>query len=171
MITVQDFTEAVDFQITGGSEYCWDCFGPDARYLDAEIPQKSQSSIIFGGPERTVFICELFDFVNKRAYRWINPDYKKPHADEAERREVKLNQAWDEADFTELEVAEDILSKIKEVIKGNFNYDTRVSIPLEFTDEELLTYMKLAHDLDITFNQLVERAIKEAMEKYGVKND
>jgi hypothetical protein len=27
----------------------------------------------------------------------------------------------------------------------------------------MLTYMKLAHELDITFNELVERALKEAI--------
>ena len=37
------------------------------------------------------------------------------------------------------------------------------TIDLEFSDEELLKYMKMAHELDITFNQLVERALKEAI--------
>jgi hypothetical protein len=39
-------------------------------------------------------------------------------------------------------------------------------IELEFTDEELLTYMKMAHKLDITFNELIERAIKSMIENY-----
>jgi len=37
------------------------------------------------------------------------------------------------------------------------------TIDLEFSDEELLKYMKMAHELDITFNQLVERALKEVI--------
>ena len=37
------------------------------------------------------------------------------------------------------------------------------TIDLEFSDEELLKYMKMAHELDITFNQFVERALKEAI--------
>ena len=46
--------------------------------------------------------------------------------------------------------------------------DNRVEIPLDFSDEELLQYMKLAHDLDITFNQLVERALREALDREGI---
>jgi len=51
-------------------------------------------------------------------------------------------------------------------IKAGEDYDTRVSVPINFTDEELLKYMKLAHERDITFNQLVEEALREAIEEH-----
>jgi len=38
--------------------------------------------------------------------------------------------------------------------------DDRVEMEVDFTDEELLTYMKLAHEMDITFNQFVEQALR-----------
>lgn len=38
------------------------------------------------------------------------------------------------------------------------------SIELEFDDEELLKYMMLAHEKNITFNQLCEYAIKAKLE-------
>ena len=41
----------------------------------------------------------------------------------------------------------------------------RADIEVDFTDEELLTYMKLAHEQDITFNQLVERAIQQFLDE------
>jgi hypothetical protein len=44
--------------------------------------------------------------------------------------------------------------------------DTRVSMPIDFTDEQLLKYMKLAHERDMTFNQFVEDALREAIEDY-----
>ena len=43
--------------------------------------------------------------------------------------------------------------------------DGRAEIEVDFTDEELLTYMKLAHELDITFNQLMERALRQFLEE------
>lgn len=147
----------------------WECFGTDARYLDSEHPDEFQASIIFGGPDRTVFICELFDYVNNRAYRWVNPDYQEAHDKEAKKRKVDVEVAWEGVNFNEIELGEDILEKIQQLTEGNFKYDSRIRVPVEFSDEELLTYMKLAHDLDITFNELVEQAIKEAMEKHGVK--
>ena len=51
------------------------------------------------------------------------------------------------------------------IVAGD-DYDTRVSVPVDFTDEELLKYMKLAHEMDITFNELVERAIRAAIDEY-----
>ena len=39
MITLKDYLEAIDYRITGGSEYQWKCFGPNARYLDCDSPE------------------------------------------------------------------------------------------------------------------------------------
>ena len=39
------------------------------------------------------------------------------------------------------------------------------SIDVDFSDEELLKYMKLAHEQDITFNKFVENALRAAIEK------
>ena len=44
-------------------------------------------------------------------------------------------------------------------------------IELDFNDEELLQYMKLAHDMDITFNKFVETALRRAIEEAGVKDE
>lgn len=43
--------------------------------------------------------------------------------------------------------------------------DGRAEIEVDFTDEELLTYMKLAHEQDITFNQFVEQALRRLIEE------
>jgi hypothetical protein len=38
----------------------------------------------------------------------------------------------------------------------------------DFTDEELLTYMKIAHERDVTFNQLIEDALRAAIKGYEI---
>ncbi len=43
------------------------------------------------------------------------------------------------------------------------DYDTRVQITVDFSDEDLLKYMKLAHERDITFNEFVVQALTEAI--------
>ena len=43
--------------------------------------------------------------------------------------------------------------------------DNRVSIEVDLTDEEWYTLMKLAHEQDITLNQLVENILREYIEK------
>ena len=43
------------------------------------------------------------------------------------------------------------------------------SVELEFDDEELLKYMKFAHEAGITFNQLCEDAIKAKLDETDSK--
>lgn len=45
------------------------------------------------------------------------------------------------------------------------------SIEVDFSDEELLQYMKLAHEQDITFNKFVENALRAAIEKADADNE
>jgi hypothetical protein len=48
--------------------------------------------------------------------------------------------------------------------------DNRVEIPLDFSDEELLILFKQAHEADLTFNQFIEKALTEYLERM-TKND
>jgi collagenase-like PrtC family protease len=72
----------------------------------------------------------------------------------------------DDVNYVDLEVADDFIQKCLAIKLGQ-EYDTRVSVPVDFSDEDLLTYMKLAHEKDITFNQLMEQALIAAIEKYS----
>lgn len=45
------------------------------------------------------------------------------------------------------------------------------SLELDFSDEELLQYMKLAHTKDITFNKFVENALRAAIEKFEADDE
>jgi hypothetical protein len=165
MITLKEWMELVDYRITGGSEFQWDCFGSDARYLDCDDNHAS-TSVIFDSVDQTVYQVTVYDYERNRAYRMINPDYKLGHADEAAGRDVESDQAWDEVKYIDLETDEDFMAKARAIISGQ-DYDTRVQVPVDFSDEELLTYMKLAHERDITFNQLVEEALREAIADFN----
>ena len=43
------------------------------------------------------------------------------------------------------------------------------SVQLEFDDKELLKYMQFAHEEDITFNELCERALKAKLDEINSK--
>jgi collagenase-like PrtC family protease len=64
-----------------------------------------------------------------------------------------------------LDVDDDFIQKALAIRAGE-KYDTRVQIPVDFSDEELLQYMKLAHDRDMTFNEFVEEALRHAISEY-----
>ena len=167
MITLKDFMETVDYKVTEGSDYGWNCYGPNAYRLDSwnQDQEGHTVGIIFDTRTHTVYEVSAYDYKREHAYRLINPDFKDAHSAESNDRGVLENQAWDDVDYVDLDTDEDFLEKARAIVADE-DYDTRVKVPVDFTDEELLTYMKLAHERDITFNQLVEEALREAIEKY-----
>jgi len=172
VITLKEWMELVDYRITEGSEYCWQCYGPDAYTLDSWNGDQNGHSfcIIFDNKTQVVYEVQAHDYVHNRAYRLINPDFQSDHSDESEERGISVNNAWDDVKYIDLDVDDDFFQKALAIREGE-DYDTRVQIQVEFDDAELLEYMKIAHDRDITFNQLVEIALQEAIDQHRMLND
>lgn len=170
MISLKDFMEVTNYRISEGSDYCWHCFGPHAYCLDSWNGDQNGHtiSITFDTVTQEVYQAHAYDYANERAYRITNPAYKEDYRKEVQSRN-QVDCAWEKDDgtpleYVDLEVDEDFLAKAQAIVAGEV-YDTRVSVPVEFTDQELLKYMKMAHERDITFNQLVEEALKQEIER------
>ena len=172
MITLKEWMELIDYKITEGGDYGWQCYGHDAHMLDSwNGDQDGHSfSVIFDTKTQVVYEVQAHDYVHNRAYRLINPEFKPAHNQEADQRDVNINQAWDDVDYIDLDVDDDFTQKGLAIRDGE-EYDTRVQVQVEFSDDELLTYMKIAHDRDITFNELVEIALQDAIDQYRMLND
>ena len=168
MLTLKEWMEITDYKITEGSDYCWQCYGHNAYSLDSWNGEQDGHSftIIFDTKTQEVYEVQAHDYVHQRAYRMINPDFQKKNKKEARKREINRDQAWDNVDYIDLEVDDDFIQKCLSIRAGE-DYDTRVSMPVDFTDEELLKYMKMAHERDMTFNQFIEEALRAAIEDYN----
>jgi len=169
MITMKEWIELVDYKITEGSDYGWSCYGPNAYTLDSWNGVHGKGgysfSIVFSTKSQKVYEVSMCDYTNDRAYRMINLKNQEKHRKEALARDVNLNEAWDCVDYVDLDVVDDFIQKALAIRAGE-DYDTRVQVPVDFSDEELLQYMKLAHERDITFNELVEEALRHAISEY-----
>jgi hypothetical protein len=170
---MKEWMELVDYRITEGSEYGWQCYGPNAYTLDSWNGVHGKGgysfSIVFSTKSQKVYEVSMCDYTNDRAYRMINPKFQEKHRKEALARDVNLNQAWDDVDYIDLDVVDDFIQKALAIRAGE-SYDTRVQVPVDFTDAELLQYMKLAHERDMTFNELVEEALRHAISEYEAGN-
>jgi len=166
MLSMKEFMELVDHKITEGSDYGWRCFGSNSYQLSSWNGIHGRggwsANIVFSTRSQKVYAVEVCDYTNDRAYRIINPDYVKKYKKESKDRGELGNQAWDDVDYVDLEVDDDFMQKVL-AIKAGEDYDTRVLVPVDFTDEELLKYMKAAHERDMTFNEFVVQAITEAI--------
>lgn len=102
---------------------------------------------------------------NDEGYRWINPKYLQSIRKEYEDRDIPFNTEG----MIDLEVTEDFFAKASAMVEGR-EYDKGIVIPLDLDNETLFALMKRAHELDITFNQLCERAVQELIDTYEAKS-
>ena len=155
MITLKEWMEVTNYRITEGSDY----YGYSGAYALSSWngDQDGYSiEIIFSPRTQEVYEVQACDYKHNRAYRLIHGDY----------RDEKVNdEAWDDTKWIDLECDDDWIQKTLSIVAGE-DYDTRVEVPIDLTDEELLKYMKLAHERDMTFNQFVEEALRTAIKDY-----
>ena len=170
MITLKEWMEVVNYRITEGSNFMWDCYGPDSYSLDSwNGDQDGHSfSITFDTKTQVVYEVQSHDYRTQRAYRLVNPDFASERDVESADRNVALNEAWDGVDYVDLEEDDDWIQKALAIEAGE-DYDTRVTVPLELEDSEVFTLMKMAHERDLTLNEFVEEILREQLTRMGVK--
>ena len=164
MITLQQWFSTIDYKVTEGSEYTWECYGDHAYRLEYWDHQHDGVSceIVFDTYDQTVYEVTVHDFKNEHAYRLINPEYIVALKQESSHKNTPFDQAWDEVAFTDLELDYDWIEKAKAIIEGK-EYDTRVQIELNLPKHELFALMQEAHKRDMTFNEYVEEAVMKAI--------
>ena len=166
---LSEINVALDHKITSGSEYGWHCYGPNARYMDYESDY-AHVSVIFDSTNQTVYSAEVSIKLeawssDKKPYRWLNPSFKDAMYSEALERKVNPDQAWDDINWTDLEVEEDFIEKVVAIFNGH-DCDTRIMVPLDLADDLILHLAMEAHKRDITLNKMVEVVLQEAISKY-----
>jgi hypothetical protein len=172
MITLKDFMETVDYKITEGSDYCWHCYGENTHRMERHTGDHTGNTVvcIFDTNEHFLYEMEAWDNANDRVYRWIHPNYIDALKSEYQARELDFKNAYDAVDFIDLETTEDILKKARAIVNHE-EYDTRVDVPLRMDDDNLFELMKLAHEQDITLNQLVEDVLRNVISAHETGTD
>ena len=167
MITLKDFMEITDYRITEGSDFGWDCYGHNCYMLDSWNGEQDGHSftIIFDTKTQEVYEVQAHDYVHNRAYRLINPQYVEAHRVAAQHHSALEKQAWDDVNYVDLEVDDDFIQKCLSIREGE-DYDTRVQVPLDLDDDLLFDLMKMAHERDITLNQMVEQLLQAAIDAH-----
>ena len=155
MITLKEWMEVSNYRITEGSDYCWDCFGPNAYSLTSWSGDQDGYSlcILFDTKTQEVYQVEAHDYARRRSYRRTNPEYLRQYEDEQFGHGVE-DEAYDGVKFVDLESDDDFIEKALAIVAGE-DYDDRVTIPLDLTDKEQLVLFRMAHDRDMSFNEFV----------------
>lgn len=168
MITLKEWLEVVNYRITEGSNYLWNCYGPDSYSLDSWNGDQDGHSftITFDTRTQRVYEVQAHDYKNQRAYRLIDSEFRAIMEQEADYRHVNKKEAWEDVNYVDLEADDDWIQKAIAIAAGA-EYDTRVSVPLELDDADLLALMKQAHAADLTFNEFVEDLLRDYIDKHA----
>jgi hypothetical protein len=165
MNILQQFLDAIQYRINDAWEHQWSSYeGAQVLGCDNEF---ATMSVAFKREDQTVIeitVASGLDANEQAAYRWINPDYRDAIMAEATKRGVNRSEAYEGLDYIDLEVVDDILEKGVAML-ANEKFDPRVIIPLDLDDDQLLVLFKLAHERDITFNQLLCDIIQKAVDE------
>jgi hypothetical protein len=135
MLNVKDWMKLVEYKITDGSRYSWNCYGPnsyvldswDGKYGDGDSAGGYSLSIIFSTKSQKVYEVSVCDYANNCAYRKINPKWAERHRTEAVSRATSYDQAWDDIDYIDLQDDEDFIQKAHS-IRGGLLYQKYESI-------------------------------------------
>ena len=121
MISIKDWMELVNYRVTEGSDYGWQCYGPNAHMLDSwnGLQDGHSFTIIFDLDNQTVYEVQAHDYLHQRAYRIINPQFLSNTNDEAQNRNIDKDQAWDDVDYQDLELDVDFVQRAQDIISGD----------------------------------------------------
>ena len=59
---------------------------------------------------------------------------------------------------------DDFIAKA-EAIRDGRDYDERVTMPIDISDADFVSIARMAHDRDITFNEMVEHILREEIDR------
>jgi hypothetical protein len=165
---LEQYIKAIDYKIGEGSKYTWYSFGDNARYLDFDNDCDSAGCFItgiFDQKTQQVYSVEFHNYDTNVAYRWIDPNFKESYQKEQSEKGFSDETEYESFKIVNIEVEDDILEKIEYFLLSG-SYDTRIKVPLDLDDELLFDLMKMAHEKDITLNQLIGNVIEQSIEKY-----
>ncbi len=167
MITLAKWLSIVKYTIHDSSDYLWNAYGKNVKNLNSWNGKQDgwESSILVDTETSTIYQADICDYKKNRAYRIINPDFVKAHAEEVAERNKNLttkdiDNAWENTPYIDLDVDEDFMEKLNAIVDGK-EYDDRVMVTLDFNHDELFMVMKAAHEEDVTLNQFISNALSE----------
>lgn len=131
-------------------------------------PEKWKINVIFDPINHIVYQLDIIDLQNYTHRRWVNSKFKKEFDQNSFERMLdptthshygKIHYVGDDGLDVLIMTARELVEEI------TYNDDGTVNIPLDLTDNEFLKIARAAHELDITINEFMVRAVEEEINR------
>lgn len=120
-MTLMEVIEQCGARICEGSQYQWECFGPNARFIDfADVTGEPYCSVVHDTKTYAVYQIDCHVPGQDQAFKWTNPEFSDVYLKECKKRKIDPLVAWDEVRFEMVE-EETIMQYIKDI--GEMYYD------------------------------------------------
>lgn len=159
-IKIKNYLSAVNYKIHEGYEYLWKCFGDNVYSLEYFEEDIFSCSCVFDTKTSNVYVLEFWNYKTGQCFRWIDSSKEQDYINECNKRNLKFEEAIDGKNFVQCNS-----NSILNLISDSVGVDKKENIEINLTEKETFELMKRAHELDITFNELVEDILWEAIEK------
>ena len=111
-----DVILAAEGRVSGGSEYGWICYGPEARFMDfSDADRREVCNVVFDSKTQLVYEVQIFVPGYDQCFAWWDPGHIEFHHNESLNRGHDPLVAYDDVKFTVVDSEERILQYLKDV--------------------------------------------------------
>lgn len=162
MITTTQFLSLTDTDSQISIErFAMNCFGPAVYYSSEDLADYSIHACLSKSLDR-VFIAEICDYRNNRAYVILDRDWKQAYINESERVGVKWDDAFEGVKFVELETDDDFMKKAQAIVAGK-PYSKKVDTVFSINAGLKSAIQQKANAAGSTVDLYIENIIKDAL--------
>lgn len=99
-----DVILAAEGRVCGGTNYGWNCWGPNARFMDfADVDGQEFANCVFDTKTYDVYDLQIFVPGYDQCFVWLNPEFKDAYLNECKMKNTDPLKAYDNVFFTEVD--------------------------------------------------------------------
>jgi hypothetical protein len=163
LMFVQDFLKLVNYRVTEGQNFGWDCYGKYAYSFTSEISEGGHDiaiSCIFDLTTSVVYEFEVYlSGEDERAYRWISESHIDAYHQEALKRGVSAEEAYEGMKFNNVDTSHEIYEIAETFCKGRI-YEPNVEFTLNLPESMLDKLCELAWENSMTVDELIPSLVE-----------
>lgn len=120
---------------------------------------------MFDTVTQVVYEVSICEFKHDISYRLVNPTYADALKALAGVKGDAWSAAYDGVEFTDFSTVDAFIEAASVLLQHKVA--TMSSIELDLEDDLVYSLMKMAHERDITFNQLITEILLEYVDKFN----
>lgn len=160
--------EEFEYTVSGGSDYLWKCYGPNARFLDMGKAGVG-GCIVFDSESQYVYEVQVWR--DDDQYRWIDEHYVSAYKKEASERGIDPKIAYDDVGYIDIDNENEMLHTIYKVRQGTMpprpqkESEEDGIVDVDLPEDVLLKLAMDAHKQNITLNEHVINILRVEIER------